>query len=204
VVPAATQQPEAHQPLPDSARLNVDVGGGGTPITDVRMRVLHGGAPFLDSDVTIGWGDGSVDDVIEAGTQATRQHSYSNPGRFVAELTIGDLVVRKAVYIAETNGPRPAASAPAVVLLVPNSAPAGSDPFVLSVVGSGYLNGRSIVTLDHVPAETTYVGPQHLRVRILPPADPRVVQVRVMTGPPGGGTSDPQNLTFTAPVEEAE
>ncbi len=86
---------------------------------------------------------------------------------------------------------------PLVTSVFPNTIPAGSSAFTLTVNGSGFLNGVSVVRLNGVDKTTTFVNSTQLTASI-PAADVATVgtkQVTVFNPAPGGGLSNA--LTFT-------
>ena len=88
--------------------------------------------------------------------------------------------------------------APALNTMLPDSVPAGSGTFTLTVQGSGFVQG-SIVHWNGAPRATTFRSAGELEAIIT--ANDLVstgeAQVQVVTGGPGGGTSAPRTFRVT-------
>jgi hypothetical protein len=83
---------------------------------------------------------------------------------------------------------------PVVTSIEPSTAAVGDAPFTLTVNGTNFV-GESIITIDGVPRDTTFVSPERLTVQITAAdlSSPRIVAVAVLN--PGGPTSAAVNLT---------
>ena len=90
---------------------------------------------------------------------------------------------------------------PAITLLAPASATAGSAGFTLTVTGSNFVNG-AVVNFNSVAEPTTYVSATEVTATIpataIAGADTAPVTVTNPT--PGGGTSDSLNFTINPPA----
>ncbi len=109
--------------------------------------------------------------------------NYNVGGTNVLSLTVGG---------APANNPVPTAS-----LLSPSSASAGSSAFTLTVTGTGFVSGSSVVRWNAVALTTTFIDSTTLEASV-PAANVLSVgsaSVTVFTATPGGGTSS--GLTFT-------
>ena len=91
---------------------------------------------------------------------------------------------------------------PSISALNPQSAPAGSAGFTLTVYGSGFISG-STVLWNGVARSTTYVNASELSAD-LPASDiaqPGAASVTVSNPAPGGGDSNAVAFTIAAPGE---
>ena len=90
---------------------------------------------------------------------------------------------------------------PAVTSLSPETVEAGSGAFVLTVVGTGFVEGSTVLWNDE-ERPTTRIGRTELRAA-LSAADVDAVgtaDVRVTTPVPGGGTSGARTFTVSEPA----
>jgi len=89
---------------------------------------------------------------------------------------------------------------PALSGLTPASATAGGPAFTLSVTGSGFVPGYSVVHWNGAPRPTTYASPTHVTASITASdiAAAGTVTVTVVNPAPGGGTSNAQTFAITA------
>ncbi|HZS03747.1 MAG TPA: hypothetical protein VFD58_02650 [Blastocatellia bacterium] len=87
---------------------------------------------------------------------------------------------------------------PALTGLSPNTLPAGSAAFTLTVNGTDFIDG-SIIRWNGANRRTTFVSATQLTAAI-PAGDvlnPGTISVTVLTPAPGGGTSNTENFTIT-------
>lgn len=109
--------------------------------------------------------------------------NYNVGGTNVLSLTVGG---------GPANNPVPTAS-----LLSPSSASAGSSAFTLTVTGTGFVSGSSVVRWGGVALVTTFISSTTLEASV-PAANvlsAGTASITVFTSTPGGGTSNA--LTFT-------
>jgi len=92
---------------------------------------------------------------------------------------------------------RIASPVPTLTSMSPSSATAGGPAFTLTVHGTGYVEGVSVVRWNASNRTTTFVSSTQLTAAITASdiASPMTLPVVVFTRTPGGGTSD--SLTFT-------
>ncbi|MGH9779638.1 MAG: IPT/TIG domain-containing protein, partial [Candidatus Acidiferrales bacterium] len=88
---------------------------------------------------------------------------------------------------------------PTITSIVPDTIPAGSPAFTLTVNGFGFLNGVSVVRLDGVDRTTVFMSSTQLTAQI-PDTDVATVgsrQITVFNPAPGGGTSNSRTFTIS-------
>jgi hypothetical protein len=87
--------------------------------------------------------------------------------------------------------PQPGRPVPTLVAIDPSVVALGSDGFMLEVFGTGFF-ADSVVRLDDVDLDTTFVSGEELAAAVPPEAleDIAIRAVRVFTPTPGGGLSD--------------
>ena|GEM_PF-6135213 len=105
----------------------------------------------------------------------------------------GTLTIAGQTFTVNQNGPNPA---PTLTSLSPNSANAGDTGVMLTVQGTGFVNG-SIVRWNGADRATTFVSATQLTASITEAdvANLSTASVTVFSPSPGGGTSNA--LTFT-------
>lgn len=127
---------------------------------------------------------------VDIRTAGTRQVSVLN--------ATGGEVSNAATF---TVTPMATAPVPTITQLSPATRPAGGGDFVLRVIGTNFVP-RSYIRWASTSLPTTYVSATELRATI-PAANVATAgtqPVRVLTGAPGGGTSNPSIFTVTAVV----
>lgn len=94
----------------------------------------------------------------------------------------------------------PSTSAPATTSIDPTSKTEGDPDFPLTVNGSGFVSGKSVVRWNGSDRTTTFVSDGLLRAQITAAdiATHGTASVTVFTQSPGGGTSNPQTFTINA------
>lgn len=104
-----------------------------------------------------------------------------------------------------TVTPDTSAGAPTVTSISPNSTTAGGGSFTLTVNGDGFVP-TSKVQWFGADRPTTFVSATQLRATINASdiAFAQVLKVRVVTPPPGGGTSNEVDFTINNPVPTIE
>ncbi|MFT3914336.1 MAG: hypothetical protein QM704_09530 [Anaeromyxobacteraceae bacterium] len=164
------------------------------------------GAGALTVTVT---GAGFVPGAAVRWNGATRSTAFVGAAELTATLAAGDLAAAGTAQVTVAN-PDPGGAvstakvftvenpAPTVTATSPTSVAAGSGAFTLTVDGSGFVPS-SVVRWNAADRATTYVSATRLTAAI--PADAVAaeasVQVTVMNGAPGGGTSSPRALAVT-------
>ena len=141
-----------------------------------------------------------------------RPTTFVGATQLVATIPASDLAIAVArdVSVATPYAAAPSAALPfavlnpppAVVAIAPAAVNAESDPFTLTVTGSGFVMG-SVVRVRGVSRPTTFVGATELRATI-PSADVptpgELVPITVFTRQPGGGTSSALTLDVRNPT----
>ncbi len=139
---------------------------------------------------------------------AARTTSFVNAGQVTAQITAADISAQGTASVTVIN-PAPGggtsnaltftitSAAPTVTTLNPNTAVAGSSGFTLTVNGSGFLNGCTV--LWNGAARTTTFGTANQVTATIPANDVAVVgNAQVTVQNPGGGTSTAATFTVTA------
>jgi Concanavalin A-like lectin/glucanases superfamily len=142
---------------------------------------------------------------------STRSTTYVSAMELTVTIPAADLAVAgTATITVSTAAPGGGTSnpqtftitnpAPTLADLQPSFVVAGGQGFTLTVTGSNFVSA-SVVRWNGAARPTTYVSATQLRVSI-PAADVAVAgtaTVTVVTGAPGGGTSNPQTFTVLNP-----
>lgn len=91
---------------------------------------------------------------------------------------------------------------PTLTAVVPPSFIVGSAASTLTVRGAHFIKGTTVVRINAIDQETSFIGPQELSVKV--PADliakAGSLQVTVFNGPPGGGESKPAVVVPVTPA----
>ncbi|MGE0882993.1 MAG: pre-peptidase C-terminal domain-containing protein [Blastocatellales bacterium] len=92
---------------------------------------------------------------------------------------------------------------PVITTISPSTVGAGTGAFVLTVNGTGFVNG-SVVQFNGSNRATTFVGATQLTAQILAAdiAGANTPTIRVVSPAPGGGTSNEVTLTVINPVPQ--
>ncbi|MDR3637282.1 MAG: ice-binding family protein, partial [Isosphaeraceae bacterium] len=110
------------------------------------------------------------------------------------------LALNGAVTLDTNSLAAPVNPPPVLATINPASTPENQGSIVLTVTGTNFIPS-SIVQFNGVPLVTTYVSGTQLQA-IVPAGDvgeEGVAAITVANPPPGGGTSDPAQLTITDP-----
>jgi hypothetical protein len=90
---------------------------------------------------------------------------------------------------------------PTLIAVVPPAFIVGAPASTLTVQGAHFIKGTTVVRINAIDQETTFIGPQELSVTV--PADlvarAGSLRVTVFNGPPGGGESKPAVLVPVTP-----
>jgi hypothetical protein len=121
------------------------------------------------------------------------------PGHYMLFLINARGVPSIASFV-QINAPTAPAPAPVTTGLAPSSTPAGGAAFTLTVNGTNFVNS-SIARWNGAARTTTFVSASELRATISAAdiAAQGSATVTVFTPAPGGGTSNAQTFTITAP-----
>jgi hypothetical protein len=130
----------------------------------------------------------SAADVATAGTAAVTVFTAAPGGGTSNAVTF---------TISATGNP-----VPTIASIAPSSALAGGSQLALTVNGTGFVSGQSVVRWNGADRATTFVSSNQLTATI-PAADiasAGTVSVTVFTPSPGGGTSNAQTFMITNPA----
>jgi hypothetical protein len=90
---------------------------------------------------------------------------------------------------------------PALTAVDPSALLVGASAPTLTVRGAHFIKGTTVVRINAIDQETSFIGPQELSVKV--PADllaqAGALQVTVFNGPPGGGESAPAVVVPVTP-----
>jgi hypothetical protein len=124
---------------------------------------------------------------------AVGQNATGSPRVLTVTAGCQTFTVNQSAPATASNNP-----VPTITSLSPSSAAAGSGAFTLTVNGTGFVNG-STVNFNGQPRTTTFVSATQLTAAI-PASDVATAgtpAVTVITGAPGGGTSNSVNFTIS-------
>jgi hypothetical protein len=158
-------------------------------------------------------GTGFVAGAVVNFNGAAKTTTFGSATQVTAAILAADIAVGGTVNVTVTNpAPGGGTSAPAtftinnplptITTLSPNSATAGGAGFVLTVNGTGYVTGQSLVKFNGNAKTTTVVSPTQLTAPITAAdiATGGTFPVTVTNAAPGGGVSAPVNFTVNNPV----
>jgi hypothetical protein len=158
-------------------------------------------------------GTGFVAGAVVNFNGAAKTTTFGSATQVTAAILAADIAAGGAVNVTVTNpAPGGGTSAPAtftinnplptITTLSPNSATAGGAGFVLTVNGTGYVTGQSLVKFIGNAKTTTVVSPTQLTAPITAAdiATGGTFPVTVTNAAPGGGVSAPVNFTVNNPV----
>jgi hypothetical protein len=218
--------------LPGNATVIVNnLGPGGGPSNSVNFTITlgtnpvprvvvvtptsaaSGGPQFTLALVGAGFAKGAV--VNFNGKQEAT--TVADSGDLSAVIPAADIATPGTVPVTVTNpAPGGGTSTPAfnfqiqmtnplptVSSLMPNNTLAGGPGFMLTVNGTNFVQGHSVVNFNGVGKATTFVSSTQLMATILASdiATAGTFRVDVSTDPPGGGTSTPEVMfTVNNPV----
>jgi RHS repeat-associated protein len=161
------------------------------------------GGPSLS--VTI-YGSGFVPEIVGSCNAQSRPTIYISASEIRIELTTGDLSQGGSLSLSVSNPTPGGGTSNAMTFLVPNPLPvltlinpntikAGSPGFNLSLNGSGFVPGSSVLFNNH-PLPASFIDSTHLEAQVPATAIAQAgsFSVTVQNPSPGGGTS--QSLTF--------
>jgi CSLREA domain-containing protein len=176
-------------PLPTATALspNTVVAGGDSFVLTIT------GTGFIDGVSTVRWNGTELAPNVASATQLTVTVPASliaTPG--TASVTVfnaapggGESLPALTVTITASN------PQPAITSIDPNSVPAGSNDFTLTVNGSGFVSGSQVVW-NSTALTTTFVSPNQLTATV--PASlvaaPGTAAITVVNAGPGGGSSN--------------
>jgi hypothetical protein len=90
---------------------------------------------------------------------------------------------------------------PTLTAVDPSALLVGASAPTLTVRGAHFIKGTTVVRINAIDQETSFIGPQELSVKV--PADllaqAGALQVTVFNGPPGGGESAPAVVVPVTP-----
>jgi putative hemolysin len=123
---------------------------------------------------------------------------YHDAGYF--KVAYDNCAIQKFVSYAE--GIMPGNPLPDITSLYPTAIAAGSSSFTLTVYGSDFVNGESVVRWNGTDQPTTYISSSELQATIQAAdlTSPALAEVTVFTTNPGGGTSNAEIFTIFGPA----
>jgi hypothetical protein len=161
-----------------------------------------GGATDWLTVAATGAPDGSYGTWIYVGagitTRTWKPAMPLTPGTYEFRLFANDgytrLATSPAITVATTN------PVPAITSINPSSVPAGSSPFTLRVLGTGFVGGSQIY-VNNVARATTFVSTTEVRATVTAGdvVSQGMVALKVVSPGPGGGTSNTIGLIVIAP-----
>ncbi len=189
---------QAARPLPRLTSISPDTTVAGGPAFTLTVN----GANFV-SDSVVRWNG------------APRPTTFVNSTQMTAQITAEDIASvgtalvtvftppagggeSNSLPLAITSPPTPA---PTINLINPGNVIVGSGAFVLTVNGTGFAPS-SVVQVNGENRPTTYLSATQLTVQISASdvAVAGTLKIRVVTPPPGGGTSNEATLSIINPV----
>jgi hypothetical protein len=167
------QQTLTASPSPSTLEWTVD---SGTPPNGLNLQTQNTGAGFLTGTP------------ISAGTFnfRVRASDTQNPAAFATH-----------DYSIQINNPVPGLDS-----LNPSTAPAGTNGLPLTINGSGFVEGATVIFGSSGPLVPSSITPTQIQVTIPASAllNVGLVDVTVTNPGPGGGSSQPLAFQITAPV----
>ncbi len=202
------------------------VGPLGWVVDDVRIYTCVNPVPTLGSiSPTSATAGGAAFTLTVIGTNfvtgvstvrwngSNRATTYLSPTQLTAAITAADIATggtpAVTVFNATPGGGSSGVSSftinnpvPAVTSLSPTSVPAGAADFTLTVTGTNFVNGGSIVRWNGSSRATTFVSATQLTATITTAdrAAAGTASVSVFNTTPAGGTSNNSTFTITAPA----
>ncbi|MGB4861178.1 MAG: hypothetical protein WBO97_01855, partial [Tepidiformaceae bacterium] len=155
-------------------------------LTTADFQVSGPGVGTATAATGCGTGQSGVRFTPSSGGAYSVTTLYNTGGTNVLSLTVGG---------GPANNPVPTTS-----LLSPSTVSAGSGAFTLTVTGTGFVGGASVVRWNGATLITTFVDSNTLEAAV-PSANALntgTASVLVFTGTPGGGTSNALTFTVTA------
>lgn len=150
----------------------------------------------------------SVDGAGNPGNNASTRPSLSDDGKVVAfeslatNLVANDTNAHQDIFVHAHSGggDPPPATAPAIISLSPNTAPAGSDDVIVTIDGSGFVAG-SVVQWNGTALETTPISDTQISAVV--PVDFFQIagefNVTAVTVANGNGTSNALPFSIAGP-----
>jgi hypothetical protein len=159
-------------------------------------------------------GNGFVPGSVVNWNGSPRTTTFDNSGQVSAQITAADVATAGSASVTVVN-PAPGGGtsntlsftissqpnpAPTLTSLSPNSIPAGSQAFILTVNGTNFVPG-AVVNLNGSPRATTFVSDTQVTAQITAAdvATQGSVSVIVVNPAPGGGASNALIFTITPP-----
>jgi hypothetical protein len=180
-------------------------------ITGLLPTTVAAGGPSFALTVT---GSNYVSTSVVRWNGADRATTYSSATQLTATILASDIATagsaQVTVYTPTPGGgtsnaqtftiTAPNNPVPTMSSVTPSTAIAGGADFTVTVTGSNFVT-TSVVRWNGVDRATTYSSPTQLTATILASDIAAVgsAQVTVYTPTPGGGTSNAQTFTITAP-----
>ena len=201
--------------IDDVSVVSLSTSGGSAPvITSLDpTSATAGGSAFMLTVTGSGFIDGSV--VRWDGSDRTT--TFVSSSQLTADITTTDIATDGTASVTVFN-PAPGGGTsnalsftieepvvlnpvPAITNLSPSSATAGGSAFMLTVTGSGFIDG-SVVRWDGSDRTTTFVSSSELSAQITATdiATDGTASVTVFNPAPGGGTSNALSFTIEEPV----
>lgn len=176
-------------------------------ITSISPTTVSAGSPSFSLVVN---GNGFVNGSVVKVNGVDRQTVFVNGNQLIATIPASDVLsggtlnitvlnippgggISNALQLAVTN------PVPDIVELAPNAVAVGSQPFTLTLNGTGFVPG-SVATWNGSPRPTTFVSTTQLTVPVSA-ADAAVaanIIINVVNPAPGGGTSAPRSFRVTS------
>ncbi len=165
----------------------------GADVSAMDPDATHSFPAFIGLAVTYGVPvDGTLSNeqtTIQSGGTATATYTGTTVGAGSSSVTVDGVTVTADVMV--TGNP-----VPTLTSVSPSSATLGSPDTVVTLTGTGFING-STAGFDGIPIATTFVSATEL-FAVIPAADLTTAgmdSITVVTGGPGGGTSGSQTFT---------
>lgn len=181
-------------------------------ITAISPDKAQAGTQGLELTVA---GTNFVTDSVVRWNGQPRATTFVNSTQLKAQITVADLAAVGSALVTVFTPPAgggesntvtfainaPPNPVPVITSLSPNTVGTGTGPFVLTVNGTGFVNG-SVVLFNGANRATTFVSSTQLTAQILAEdiAGANTPAIRVVSPPPGGGTSNEVLLTVVNPA----
>jgi uncharacterized protein (TIGR03437 family) len=180
---------------PPSAATLAALSPNSVPAGSPGFTLTVAGTGFVTGSV-IQWNGGPVATSFGSSTQLTAQI----PAGLVATAGTATVrVVNPSAVLSNSLTFTIAAPIPAISSLSPNSAPAGSPAFNLSVNGSGFVSGATVQWKGSALA-TTFVSATQLAAQVLAANIAAVASASVTVINPGSAPSNALTFTVTTPA----
>ena len=174
-------------------------------------HTLAGGPAFI---LTVN-GQNFVSDSVVRWNNSPRLTTFVNSGQLTAQISASDIAAFGSARVTVLTPPAgggesnpltfaintPPSPVPVITSVIPGTVVVGSQSFVLTVNGSGFI-AASTVQVNGENRQTTFIGVNQLTVPITAAEISTVgtLAIRVVTPSPGGGTSNEVMIAVVNPV----